>query len=60
MISLSNILKKISDIMMRQYFKSMSFAQWLIIMDETLFRMLDILLQGAVSQNFLDSLSFLW
>ena len=60
MISLSNIFKKISDIMMRQYFKSMSFAQWLIIMDETLFRMLDILLQGAVSQNFLDSLSFLW
>ena len=60
MISLSNIFKKISDIMMRHYFKSMSFAQWLIIMDETLFRMLDILLQGAVSQNFLDSLSFLW
>ena len=60
MISLSNIFKKISDIMMRQYFKSMSFAQWLIIMDETMFRMLDILLQGAVSQNFLDSLSFLW
>ena len=60
MISLSNILKKISDIMMRQYLKSMSFAQWLIIMDETLFRMLDILTQGAVSQNFLDSLSFLW
>ena len=37
---------------MRQYFKSISLAQWLIIMDETLFRMLDILLQGAVSQNF--------
>ena len=46
--------------MMRQYFKSISLAQWLIIIDETLFRMLDILLQGAVSQNFLDSLSFLW
>ena len=58
MISLSNVFKKMSD--MRQYFKSISLAQWLIIVDEILFRMLDILLQGAVSQNFLDSLSFLW
>ena len=58
MISLSNVFKKMSG--MRQYFKSISLAQWLVIMDEILFRMLDILLQGAMSQNFLDSLSFLW